>query len=597
MINRIKKNKSSVRLAIIASIATFVLLMFVSAMFIYNYSMRIKEDNENKVTVSYYSLSDEIRNFKNQNTSLLTGFAAYIELKDTFDGDEIYRYLDFLMRDHLEDIKNIGVFEDTTIRWVYPLEGNESAIGTDLSKVPSQAGDVQRVKEKLETLFVGPVELIQGGTAFIIRMPLLKNNAYWGMVSIVLKAENAFKFVDKYSEIYDVAYLITAADNTEEIIVGNGKILEMKPLKFRTEESLGGWDVYVVPTGGWDNKIGLFIIIFSICAGISFLISWRIFSWMRSYNKILSDKIELESKYILDRFTGIYTREYFNFRLKEEISHVQREKYPISMIYFDLDHFKNVNDVYGHSAGDEVLLEMVSVVKSIIRLEDVFSRWGGDEFILLLPSTDLKGAKFVADRIRSEIESLEISKAYGVTASVGYSQWKPKEYLESWFLRTDQALYISKNTGKNKVTVSDHELEKNILVRVDWDETTNSGCAIIDDEHKAILKRCNVIVESALEQSSFDETIRNVEVLLLEMEQHFKDEIQILKDIDFPDVENHQKIHDALMKKTNVIFQKTIQRDITAVEFFTFLLLTVVEGHFKNEDVKYFQYLLEHRKA
>lgn len=596
MINRIKENKSSMRLAILVSMATFGLLIFVSVMFIYNYSMRIKEDNENEVTVAYYSLSDEIRNFKNQNTSLLTGFAAYIELKDTYDGDEIYRYLDFLMKDHLADIKNIGVFVDTTIRWVYPLEGNESAIGTDLSKVPGQAEDVRRVKEKLETLFVGPVELIQGGTAFIIRMPLLKNNTYWGMVSIVLKAENAFQYVDKYSEIYDVKYLITAADNKEKIIYGNGEILEMKPLKFRTEDSLGGWDVYVVPSGGWDNKIGQLIIIFSICAGVSLLISRRIFSWMRRYNQILSDKIELESKFILDRFTGIYTRDYFNFRLKEEISHVQRKKYPIAMIYFDLDHFKNVNDVYGHSAGDEVLLEVVAVVKSIIRIEDVFSRWGGDEFILLLPNTDLNGAKFVADRMRSEIESLEISKAYGVTASVGYSQWQPKEYLESWFIRTDQALYTSKNTGKNKVTASDHKLEKNVLVRVDWDEATNSGCAIIDDEHKAILKRCNLIVESALEQSSFDETIRNVEVLILEMEQHFKDEIQILKDIDYPEVEKHQNIHDALIKKTNVIFQKTIQRDITAVEFFTFLLLTVVEGHFKNEDVKYFQYLLEHSK-
>jgi len=597
MLKEIDKDKRSVRLAILVSIATFVFLIFISSMFIYNYSMRIKEDNENKVTIAYYSLSDEIRNFKNQNTSLLTGFAAFIEFKDTFDSDEIYSYLDFLMRDHLEDIKNIGVFEDTTIRWVYPLEGNESAIGTDLSKVPGQAEDVQRVKEKLETLFVGPIELIQGGTAFIIRMPLLKNNTYWGMVSIVLKADNAFKFVDKYSEIYDVEYLITTADNAEEIIYGDGGILEMKPLKYKTEESLGGWDVYVVPSRGWDNKIGQLIIIFSICAGVSLLIAWRVFSWMRRYNQILSDKIELESKYILDRFTGVYTRDYFNFRLKEEVSHVQRNKYPIAMIYFDLDHFKNVNDVYGHSAGDEVLLEVVAVVKSIIRIEDVFSRWGGDEFILLLPNTDLNGAKFVADRIRSEIESLEISKAYGVTASIGYSQWKLKEYLESWFLRTDQALYTSKNTGKNKVTVSDHMLEKNILVRVDWDGASNSGCEIIDDEHKAILKRCNIIVESALEQSSFDETIRNVEVLMLEMEQHFKDEIQILKDIDYPEIEKHQNIHDALMKKTNSIFQKTIQRDITAVEFFTFLLLTVVEGHFKNEDVKYFQYLSEHKKV
>ncbi len=138
------KNKN--RLAYLIAIGLFMFLMVVCFIFIYNYSMRVKEDNENKVTESYYILSDEIREFKNQNISILSGFAAYIQLVDTTDGDEIYRYLDFLLRDRLEDIRNIGVFEDTTIKWVYPLEGNEGAIGTDLSKNPEQADEVLRVK-------------------------------------------------------------------------------------------------------------------------------------------------------------------------------------------------------------------------------------------------------------------------------------------------------------------------------------------------------------------------------------------------------------------------------------------------------------------
>lgn len=585
------KVEKKLRLAIFVSLVTFVLLMIISTGFLYNYYERIKEDNENNVIISYYSLSDEIRDFKNQNTSLLSGFEAYIQLKDTFEDSEIYSFLDFLLKNHLEDIRNIGVLKDTTIEWVYPLEGNESAIGRDLSKIPSQAEEVKRVKEKLETLFVGPVDLIQGGTAFIVRMPLLKENAYWGMVSIVLKAENAFKFVEKHSDVYNVDYLITSADKVDEIIYGNEKVLGMKPLKFRTEESLGGWDVYAVPTGGWDTNFGLFFFIMSGCIVISLLISGRIFYWMRDYSQVLSDKVELESKYILDRFTGIYTREYFNFRVKEEVSNGLRNKNPIAMIYFDLDRFKYVNDVYGHAAGDEVLLEVVSKVKSIIRLEDIFSRWGGDEFILLLPNTNLEGAILLSNRIRSEIESLEINKSYGVTASVGCSEWKQKEYFQSWFIRTDQALYLSKNEGKNKVTASDHNVEENILCKIDWNDSSNSGCSIIDDEHKMILERCNLIVESALEQSSFDETIRNVEMLILEMEQHFKDEIQILIEAGYPDVDKHQRIHDALMNKTQKLFQKTVQRDVTAVEFFSFLLLTVVEGHFKNEDTKYFQYL------
>ena len=590
------KTKNRGRLAVIVSLASFVLIIIVFLMFLYNYSMRISEDNENKATVSYYSLVDDIRDFKNQNISLLSGFEAYIQLKDDYEDAEVYTYLDFLLMDKLEDIRNIGIFIDTTIRWVYPLEGNESAIGVDLSENTEQAEEVRRVKENLETLFVGPVELIQGGTGFIVRMPLIKNSVYWGMASIVLKAENAFGFVDAHSELYGVDYLITTSDKEEKIIYGDESVLQMKPLKFITEDAIGNWNIYVVPTGGWDNRSAQITLIFTICLVISIIIAGRIFFWIRNYNQILSAKIELEKKYILDRFTGIYTREYFNLRLKEEFSHAQRHNYPLSMIYFDLDHFKTVNDTYGHSAGDDVLLQVVAVVKSIIRTEDVFSRWGGDEFILLLPHTELKGVQYVAERIRLEIASLEICKAYGVTSSLGCSEWKQSEYLESWFLRTDKALYVSKHTGKNKVTVSDHNKEKNVLIKVLWSEASNSGCLIIDSEHKLILERCNAIVESALEESALGETIRNVDALLIEMEEHFNDEVQILKDARYPEVEKHQRIHDALMEKTREIYKKAIARDINAVEFFSFLLLTVVEGHFKNEDVKYFKYLSEHRK-
>ncbi|MBF4694936.1 diguanylate cyclase domain-containing protein [Fusibacter ferrireducens] len=593
-ISRFKIEGNS-RIAILVSVSAFVLLMFFSIIFIYNFSMRIREDEANRVAISYYSLNEEIRDFKNQNVSLLSGFAAYIQLKETTSDEEIYEYLGFLLRDHLDDIKNIGVLIDTTIRWVYPTGGNEGAIGKDLTEIPEQRDEVLRVKNNLETLFVGPVNLIQGGTAFIIRMPLLKDEAYWGMVSIVLKAENAFKFVDKHSRNYKIDYLITPADTPNEIIYGNSRVLELSPLKFRTEASIGNWDVYAVPSGGWDHRVKQIALIFFACILMSFFVSLSTYSWIKKYGKVLNDKVELEGKYIQDRFTKIYTREYFNLRLKEEVSNSQRHNHPISMIYFDLDHFKKVNDVHGHSAGDEVLLEVVAKVKSIIRLGDIFARWGGDEFIILLPNINLSGAQAIAERIRREIEALDINKSYGVTASVGYSEWKNKEYIESWFIRTDQALYTSKNTGKNKITASDHNKEKNILVRAEWDETSNSGCKTIDDEHRAIVARCNRIVESALEQSSFDETIRNVENVILEMEQHFKDEIEILNRVGYPQVEKHKKIHAALLSRTNVIFKKTIQRDITAVEFFSFLLITVVEGHFKNEDVKYFPYIAKEK--
>lgn len=128
--------KKSFSLALFISISVFALIMIISSIFIYNYSLRVRQDDENNVVESYYSLNDEFQDFKNQNISLLSGFSAYIQLKDTTDDAEIYQYLDFLLKDHLDDIKNIGVLIDTTIRWVYPIEGNESAIGKDLTTIP-----------------------------------------------------------------------------------------------------------------------------------------------------------------------------------------------------------------------------------------------------------------------------------------------------------------------------------------------------------------------------------------------------------------------------------------------------------------------------
>lgn len=591
MIRRKKSSRNTAKLATPVAVLSFILMILVCSLILQNYAMRIKENNENKATVSFYSLNDEIKNFSNQNTSRLSGFSAFISSKENYTDEEIKQYLHHLLKDHLEDIRNIGVAKDTTIQWVYPLKGNEAVIGTDLAKIPKQADEVSRVKHNLETLFVGPVDLVQGGRAFIVRMPLVKNETYWGMVSIVLKAENAFKYVDRHADLFDMEYLITTADEKEEAIYGDPAVRNKAPLKFRTDETLGGWNVYVVPEGGWNNQTELLVLGFFISVLLCMFIASQIYYWMNDYSKVLIDKIELERKYIQDRFTGIYTREYFNFRLKEELSNAHRKKHPISMIYFDLDHFKTVNDEHGHSTGDEVLLNVVAKVRAVIREEDVFSRWGGDEFIILLPYTDYIGAATLAERIRQEIEASPVNQAYGVTASLGYSEWKPNEYHESWFHRTDNALYTSKNSGRNKTTGSDPNQSNEVLVKVEWNQNSNSGYSVIDLEHKSILDRCNQIVESALEQSAFDETIRNVEHLIVELEQHFTDEIQILREANYPDIDNHQRIHDALLKKTNEIFQKTIRRDITAIEFFKFLVMTVVEGHFQHEDTKYFKYL------
>lgn len=590
MRNLLLKNKN--KLAVIGiSVLTLITVVSVTVFLVYITEERIIENQEYEVTIAYYNMVDEVEEFVNENVSLLRGLSAYIQMTDNYDNDEIYNYLDYLIQGRLNSIRNISVLEDTTIQWVYPIEGNEDAIGVDLAKIESQAEDINTVKNDLIKVFVGPVDLVQGGTGFIVRIPLLKNNEYWGMISVVLRSEITFNFIREFSDLNKVDYLITHENNSNDIIYGNTNILEENPLKFKTDKSLGQWDVYSIPKGGWaNNRLGKALAyLFGLTIGI--ILSIYVFRWSTHYSTTVQGKNILEEKFIRDRFTGIYTREYFNSRAKEEFSHALRNKLPLSMIYFDLDHFKEANDTHGHLVGDEVLIEIVELVDSLIRKEDVFARWGGDEFIILMPETELSSVKFISERIRREVENLELCKSLNVTISIGCSQWVHNEYLESWFSRTDQALYESKRTGKNKVTVSNPENENDLLLKIEWLDEWNCKNEIINKEHKNLLNRCNMIIESSLSRSATDSITKNIEYFFDELRNHFKDEVQILRKSNYSDLEDHIRKHEELLDKGYKVFDDAINNNIALNELFSFLINKVIKGHLVLEDREYFDQL------
>ncbi|HIC09082.1 MAG TPA: GGDEF domain-containing protein [Aquificales bacterium] len=160
----------------------------------------------------------------------------------------------------------------------------------------------------------------------------------------------------------------------------------------------------------------------------------------------------LERRANFDPLTGALNRGAF-LEMFDYISSVPLN-YPLGLIIFDLDDFKKVNDTYGHKAGDIVLQEVAKAVRRNIRKSDLFVRWGGEEFVVLLPRTDLKGAEKVAEKLRKAIESLNI-EPYGVriTASFGVTEILPGETLDNALERADKALYKAKNLGKNRVEV------------------------------------------------------------------------------------------------------------------------------------------------
>jgi len=154
-----------------------------------------------------------------------------------------------------------------------------------------------------------------------------------------------------------------------------------------------------------------------------------------------------------DSLTGIYNRHKFEEIYKTEIERVLRYKSPLSMIMVDIDHFKKVNDTYGHDVGDNVLKSMVEIVNKNIRNIDIFVRWGGEEFIIMCPETDSAKAAVLSEKLRDSIEKTKLDKVGNITCSFGVTSYVKNESEESFIKRLDSALYRAKDEGRNRVVV------------------------------------------------------------------------------------------------------------------------------------------------
>jgi len=172
-------------------------------------------------------------------------------------------------------------------------------------------------------------------------------------------------------------------------------------------------------------------------------------------NRDVTENKKMEEKLITlsttDPLTTAYNRRYLLQAIDSEISRVERYNAAFSLIMFDIDHFKNVNDNYGHDAGDEVLKKIVMMTQNRIRKNDVLSRWGGEEFIILLSGTNLENAAIFADKLICEVRNMVFDKSGKVTASFGVTGYRLNETSDSVLKRVDELVYLAKNEGRNCV--------------------------------------------------------------------------------------------------------------------------------------------------
>ena len=300
----------------------------------------------------------------------------------------------------------------------------------------------------------------------------------------------------------------------------------------------------------------------------------------------------LKTLAITDELTGLYNRHFIDQWIEKEMASTDRYQKPLSMIIIDLDHFKRVNDKWGHPVGDKVLKFTADIIRSNLRKSDVLARMGGEEFAIFLPQCPTKNAIIVAEKLRKLMENADFPIVGKVTASFGVSERWQGESFNSWYKRADEALYCAKEGGRNRVISSnDQETVPVAFVRIDWKQEWDSGHQEIDQQHREMVKHGNRLIFMSLSNASHEKTLQQLDLVLNLVANHFNYEEHFLEEIGYSEYENHRIIHKDLLKKAFLLKENFQNGDIKSSPFFSFIVDDIIVGHMLKDDFDYFKYL------
>ena len=303
---------------------------------------------------------------------------------------------------------------------------------------------------------------------------------------------------------------------------------------------------------------------------------------------------ELENLVQHDTLTGVWNRRKIRETAQLEMLRKSRYGYPVSMIFVDLDHFKQINDQYGHAVGDDVLRDFCKVAQNCMRSTDLLGRWGGEEFVIITPHSGLMIAIILAERICNALMEHKFPSVGRMTASFGVATCDKDESWESWFSRADTALYAAKERGRNRVVADKAEMNEQdrndalepSYLRLAWGGTYESGNLTIDEQHRNIFDHVNALMAAVLAEQTKTEIMNKVEDLLAILVTHFQDEEDVFRKINYAEAEDHTAIHKKLIDSTIKHLDDYRSGKSVIGELFNFLAYEVVANHMFTEDRK-----------
>ena len=466
-------------ISLLISVIMALIFTFAASME-YRHSVEQEQDSLREDLVN---IQTNIENMISSRIINANVFAGLIELdkmidKENFDvlAAKVYDY-----ESHV--VKDIVFITDTTISYVYPARLAEGSIGIDLNTMPEQKELLNYTKDENKTIFLGPLDLVEGGQGIVVRVPVAIDGEYYGQVGIVFD----------YNNFIEESGLKDSAQKNKIFLEGNNpiskEIASIWTNGYEESENYVAvklymhdieWWVKGKPIKGWSGDSLLFYIIIivgimlTIVAGMVCQKEYNLKVKLKKANEGLEEKIyqlaenkkELLEKYNVirqkenyiqnladhDELTGLYNRRIFRQHLKTAINEGKQG----IVILIDIDDFKNINDIHGHLYGDELLKIFAKSMVDAFRNDCKIYRFGGDEFLILVESdfddiTISEYTKSIKDKL---VNAIINSIPSPITLSSGVVKYPEQgQDVESLLIRADIAMYKSKDSGKNKLTI------------------------------------------------------------------------------------------------------------------------------------------------
>jgi diguanylate cyclase (GGDEF)-like protein/hemerythrin-like metal-binding protein/PAS domain S-box-containing protein len=320
---------------------------------------------------------------------------------------------------------------------------------------------------------------------------------------------------------------------------------------------------------------------------------------VRDITESKRNRMLLEAQASTDPLTGAMNRSRTEERAGFELIRSDRYGNKLSLLMIDLDGFKTVNDNYGHDAGDRVLRALCDVARGCLRSIDILGRWGGDEFVALLPETGLAGAEIVAGRLLSKLENFQFGDGIRMTASIGVTSHREDEEFSLMMARADACLYRAKQNGRNQFLVDPQDAEREAagiradpsLLTLHWRQAYASGHPLIDAEHQELFSMSNNVIAAITQGRGGIGVLNSYRELIVHIRSHFAHEEETLQAAGIPNVREHAEIHRTLAKRACDLADQFEQGKASATELLRFLIHDIVARHMIQEDREFFPLL------